>query len=79
LKTGFLNLASATKAGDEDEKDDGENDESAHLWGRWGILDPAGNDHAGTPALAKIERGHAQDVGEVGEMLRRNLVGPAQL
>lgn len=30
-------------------------------------------------ALAKIERGHAQDVRDVGEMLRRNLVDPAEL
>jgi hypothetical protein len=30
-------------------------------------------------ALAKIERGHAQDVGDVQEMLRRGLVRPAQL
>jgi uncharacterized nucleotidyltransferase DUF6036 len=27
-------------------------------------------------ALAKIERGHVQDVGDVGEMLRRGLVEP---
>jgi hypothetical protein len=30
-------------------------------------------------ALAKIERGHAQDRGDVEEMLRRGLVEPARL
>jgi hypothetical protein len=30
-------------------------------------------------ALAKIERGHAQDVTDVAEMLRRGLVEPARL
>jgi hypothetical protein len=30
-------------------------------------------------ALAKIERGHAQDLGDVREMLRRKLVEPAAL
>jgi hypothetical protein len=29
-------------------------------------------------ALAKVERGHAQDVADVQEMLRRGLVDPAQ-
>jgi hypothetical protein len=29
-------------------------------------------------ALAKIERGHAQDMADVGEMLRRGLVEPAR-
>ena len=30
-------------------------------------------------ALAKIERGHAQDVGDVRELLRRSLVEPSRL
>jgi hypothetical protein len=30
-------------------------------------------------ALAKLERGHRQDVADVREMLRRGLVGPEQL
>lgn len=30
-------------------------------------------------ALAKIERGHTQDVGDVQEMLRRGLIDPARL
>ena len=30
-------------------------------------------------ALAKIERGHTQDLDDVGEMIRRKLVDPAEL
>jgi hypothetical protein len=30
-------------------------------------------------ALAKIERGHARDLGDAGEMVRRGLVDPAEL
>lgn len=46
--------------------------------GRFGTMDVYHYDFV-SQALAKLERGHAKDLVDVGEMLRRGLVAPGEL